>query len=124
MIYKIEEYIKEDPDDQKFPVKRIQVLDPVDGSDKQFIGQVAMGIQTPYGVQQIPINFEIEAKTIQEAFAKFVESANPRIEEMRKELEEELRKARQQASSRIVRPGEVGFQPQENVIDFKKLKTD
>ena len=124
MIYKREEYVEEDTEDQKFPVKRIDVLDPVDGSGKKFIGQLALGMQTPLGVQQIPVTFEIEADTVQQAFEKFAETAEPRIEETRQQIEEELRKVRQEASSRIVRPSEINLQNRGNVIDFGNLKSD
>jgi len=122
MIYKREEYVEEDAENSKFPVKRIIVLDPVDGAQKRFIGELALGLQTPVGVQHIPVSFEIEAQTIQEAFQKFEETAQPHLEETRKQIEEELRKLRQEASSRIVRPGELGLGTQGNVIDFGNMK--
>jgi len=122
MIYKREEYVQEDQEDKRFPIKRITVLAPVEGDQTRYIGEVALGIQTPAGVQQIPVSFEIEAPSIQEAFQKFVATAEPRIEETRKQIEEELRKMRQEASSRIVRPGELGVGGQRNVIDMGNLK--
>ena len=122
MIYKREEYIDENAQDEKFPVKRIDALTPLDDSATKFIGQVALGVQTPMGVQQIPVSFEIEAASPQEAFQKFEAAALPRIEETRRQIEDEIGKLRQDASSRIVRPGEVGMPAQGGVIDFNKLK--
>ena len=122
MIYKREEYVSEDEQDAKFPVKHIEVLEPTDGSKKKFMGQVALGVQTPFGIQQVPITFEIAADTIEEAFQKFGQSAEPEIEQMRRALEEEIQRARQEASSRIVRPGELGLGAGGNVIDFGRLK--
>ena len=122
MIYKREEYIEENDQDQKFPIKRIDVLDPIDGSAKKFVGEVVLGLQTPVGVQQIPISFEIPAATVQEAFQKFGDTAQPRIDEARKQIEDEIRKIRQEASSRIIRPGDLPMGAGGNVVDFGKLK--
>ncbi len=122
MIYKREEYIEENPQDQKFPVKRIDVMAPVDEGRKMFIGQVVLGVQTPIGVQQIPISFEIQADSVQEAFRKFEQYAVPKLEESRRQLEDELRKVREEASSRIVRPGELNLRGTGNVVDFNRLK--
>jgi ElaB/YqjD/DUF883 family membrane-anchored ribosome-binding protein len=125
MIYKKDEYVQEDQQDDRFPVKRIEVLDAVDGDDTRFVGSVALGMQTPMGVQQIPVNFEIEADDIEEAFENFEQHANPRIEETRKEVEKQIKQARQDAQNRIVRPDEMNLQDQQgNVIDFDNLKTD
>jgi len=122
MIYKREEYIEENTEDEKFPVKHIDVLSPTDGSPKKFVGHVTLGIQTPMGVQQIPVSFEISAQGVAEAFGKFAEAAEPRLEETRKGIQEEIQRLRQEASSRIVRPDEVGMRPDAGVIDFKNLK--
>mgnify|MGYP006278239337 CR=1 FL=1 len=125
MIYKKDEYVQENQQDERFPVKRIEVLDAVDGDDTRFVGSVALGMQTPMGVQQVPVNFEIEADDIEDAFEKFEAHANPRIEETRKEIEKQIRQARQEAQNRIVRPDEMNLQDQQgNVIDFDNLKTD
>ncbi|MBS3763829.1 MAG: hypothetical protein KGZ25_11075 [Planctomycetes bacterium] len=125
MIYKRQEYVKEDEKDNKFPVKRIEVMEPVDEeSDSRFVGQVALGMQTPVGVQQLPVSFEIEASSIEEAFNKFADEAEPKIEEMRQQVQQELQKARQKSSNKIVRPGEMNLQNQGNVIDFDNLKSE
>jgi hypothetical protein len=127
MIYKREDYVEEsDQQGAKFPVKHIEALSPLDGSKTTYVGQVTLGIQTPMGVQQIPISFEIQADTVIEAFKKFEESAEPRVDEARRQIEEEIDKLRMEAASRIIRPGEVGMTPGAiaggNVLDFKKLK--
>jgi hypothetical protein len=119
MFYKREEYIEDTGSNEKFAIKHIEVWTPNDNSKKKFIGQLTMGIQTPMGVQQIPLSFEIEAPTIEEAFKNFEKFAEPQIEEARKGIEEEIRRLRQEASSRIIRPGEVGLGGN---IDLKKIK--
>lgn len=120
MIYRREEYIEESAEDSKFPLKRVEVLEAIEGGEKRFVGHLALGIMTPVGVQQVPISFEIEAATVQEAFQRFEEHGEPKIEETRQSLEKELEKLRQEASGRIVRPGEVGMGGK--VIDFNRLK--
>jgi len=124
MIYKREEYVEENRSDTKFPIKHIDVMTPADGGPARYIGQVALGVQTPVGVQQIPVSFEIEASSVEEAFRRFEEHAMPKLEEARRQIEEELQRLRQQASSRIVRPSELGLQGGGggNVIDFGKFK--
>lgn len=125
MIYKKDEYVQENEEDNRFPVKRIEVLDAIDDDDTRFIGSVALGMQTPMGVQQIPVNFEIEAEDIEDAFENFEAYANPRIEETRKEVQKQVEEARQQSQNRIVRPDEMNLQNQDgNVIDFDNLKND
>jgi hypothetical protein len=121
MIYKREEYIAEDSRDEKFPVKNIEVLTPTDGAKKRFLGQVVLGLQTPMGVQQIPISFDITAETVEEAFQKFEQFAQPEIDHTRRAIEEEINRARQEATSRIIRPGELGLGAG-NVIDLGKVK--
>lgn len=120
MIYRREDYIEEAGEESKFPVKHVEAMQPLDGGNTRFIGHVALGIQTPMGVQQIPVSFEIGADSVQEAFSKFEQSAEPRIEETRKAIEDEIRKVRQDASSRIVRPGEVGIPGRGSILDLGK----
>lgn len=125
MIYKKDEYVQENEEDNRFPVKRVEVLDAIDDDDTRFIGSVALGMQTPMGMQQIPVNFEIEADDIEEAFENFEAHANPRIEETREEVQKQIQEARQQSQNRVVGPDEMNLQNQEgNVIDFDNLKTD
>jgi hypothetical protein len=68
MIYKREDYFEENEGDQRFPVKHVEVLVPIDGSPAQFVGQVTIGLSTPLGLQQIPVTFEIQARDVREAF--------------------------------------------------------
>ncbi|MFW5915784.1 MAG: hypothetical protein ACOCTQ_04850, partial [Planctomycetota bacterium] len=76
-------------------------------------------------MQQIPVNFEIEADSIEDAFESFEAHANPQIEETRKEVQKQLQQARQESQSQIVQPNEMNMQDQAgNVIDFDNLKTD
>jgi len=109
MIYKRDEYIEESPSGSKIPVKHIEMLTPIEGGQPLFVGQLAVGLSTPLGVQQIPVTFPIDAATVKEAFDKFESCAEPKIEETRKQIEEEIGRARREASSRIVTPGEVGL---------------
>ena len=103
MIYKREEFIEENPTDQKFPVKQIEVLSSLDGKESKYIGRVSLGLQTPMGVQTIPVSFEVEAANIQEAFAKFPSRADVEVEAAKKELQE----MRRRSASRIVTPGDL-----------------
>ena len=107
MIYKREEFIEESPEDQKFPVKQIEVLSSLDGKESRYVGRVSLGLQTPMGVQTIPVSFEVEAKSIQEAFAKFPARAETEVEAAKKELQEELQEMRRRSASRIVTPGDL-----------------
>ena len=110
MIYKRDEYIEQaEEESSKFPVKHIETMTDVKTGEQRFVGQVTLGLQTPAGVQQIPVSFEITAGSIADAFKKFDECAEPRIEEARKGIEEEIGRLRREAGSRIVRPGEVGL---------------
>lgn len=109
MIYKREDYIYHGEESERFPVKQIEVLTDIASGQQKFMGQVTLGLQTPMGVQQIPVGFEIEAESVEAAFAKFDESAQPKIEDARKGIEEEIGRLRREASTRIVRPDEVGM---------------
>ncbi len=124
MIYRKKEYVQEDKNDSRFPVKQIEMMEPV-GSEEEsarFVGHVGLGMQTPMGVQQIPVSFEIEAEDIKDAFDKFAACANPKIEETRRQVEQEVQKLRKESSNRIVQPGDMDLQNQGNVIDFDNLK--
>ena len=121
MIYKREEYVEEAGENAKFPVRHIEVFTPQDGGKPRFVGQVALGFETPMGIQQIPVTFEIDAAMIAEAFQKFEKASEPKIEEARRQLEEEFHRLRREAQGRIVRPDELGLGGG-NIIDFKKIK--
>ncbi len=123
MIYQKLDYVKEDENDSKFPVKQIEMLKPInEDEESRFVGHVGLGMQTPMGMQQIPVSFEIEAESIEEAFEMFAAHANPQIEDTRKQIEQEVQKMRKESSNRIVRPGDMNLQNQGNVIDFDNLK--
>ena len=109
MIYKREEFVEENPENKKFPVKHIEQLSPIDGSQKKFIGRVNMGIQTAMGVQTLPVTFEIEAETIEGAFTGFEARAEEQIEKAKHELESQIQEMRHQAQSRIVMPGDLAL---------------
>jgi hypothetical protein len=107
MIYRREEFFEENADDQKFPLKQVEQISSLDGSVRKFIGRVSLGIQTPMGVSSIPVSFEIEASTVQEAFAKFAARAEAEIEVAKNELQDELQEMRRRSQSRIVTPGDL-----------------
>jgi len=107
MIYKREEFIEENVEDKKFPVKQIECLSATDGSDTKYLGRLTMAVQTPMGVSQMPITFEIDADGIEGAFQKFSSLADKAVEDAKKELEERIQEARQKAQSRIVTPDQL-----------------
>ena len=107
MIYKREEFFEENEQDQKCPVKQIEQLSSLDGSVKKFIGRVSLGVQTPMGVQTIPVTFEIEAATVQDAFVKFGARAETEVEAAKRELQNELNELRRRSQNRIVTPGDL-----------------
>jgi len=116
MIYRREEFFEEQPDDPKFPVRQVEQLTSLDGSVKKFVGRVTLGIQTPMGVTSLPVSFEIEAASVQEAFANFAKRAETEVEAAKGELQDELMEMRRRSQSRIVTPGELP------PTDFGKLK--
>ena len=120
MIYKVEDYVQEDTASEKYPVKQIQAMTPITGSEAKFIGRMSLGLQTPMGVQHIPVTFEIEAGNVEEAFGQFESAAEPAIENTRKELEEQIDKVRREQSSRIIRPDEVAGGGLMDLQDFRK----
>ncbi|MEF8787832.1 MAG: hypothetical protein V5A84_02065 [Planctomycetota bacterium] len=128
MIYQKEEFVEEGSDEDKFPVKRIERWQPVyEEGEEKFIGSVALGVRTPSGVQQLPVDFEIDAEDLEEAFEKFEAAANPKVEEMRSRLQEQMQKARQQSSQNIVTPDQAGMGgggEQGGPIDINDLRAD
>jgi len=107
MIYKRENFVEESPENAKFPVKSVEVLTPLDGGQKRFVGQVTMGLQTPYGMQSLPVTFDIEAETVEGAFAKFEARAEEQIEKAKSELQDQLQELRRQSQGRIVTPDQI-----------------
>jgi hypothetical protein len=59
------------------------------------------------GVTSVPVSFELDAKTITEAFSKFEERAEREVEAAKGELQEELQEMRRRSQSRIVTPGDL-----------------
>ena len=108
MIYRREVFLEEDhkPGSQ-FPLKEVEQLTNLDGSQKRFLGHVSLGLQTPMGMSTLPLNFEIQAATIEEAFGKFEERAQTEIVAAKAELQAELSEMRRQQQSRIITPGEL-----------------
>jgi len=102
MIYRREEFIEESETDQKYPVRQIEQLTSLDGSVKKFLGRVSLALQTPMGMTTIPVQFEIEAATLAEAFGKFPARADEEIEISKRELQEEMQEMRRRQHSRIV----------------------
>jgi hypothetical protein len=107
MIYRKDEFVSHDEGDEEFPIKQIDRLEPIDGSQSRFIGRATLNMMTRVGVQQMPVSFEIDASTVEEAFAKYVEAAKPRIEEFRQQIQERIEELRREEQSRIVTPGEA-----------------
>jgi len=107
MIYRRENFFEEDPENRKFPVKQIEQLTALDGSAKRFVGRVSIGLQTPMGVQTMPVSFEIAAATIEEAFGKFEARAEDEVEKAKDEVQEQIQELRRQSQSRIVTPDQV-----------------
>ncbi len=102
MIYKREEFLEENESDRKFPVKQVEQLTSLDGSDTRFVGRVSLALQTPMGVTTIPVTFEIQAANVTEAFAGFAERAEVAIEQSKQDLETEIQEMRRQSQNRIV----------------------
>ena len=107
MIYKRENFIEESPDSERFPVKQVEQMSAIDGSSKKFVGRVSLGLETPMGVQTMPVSFEIEADTVEDAFAQFETRAGEEVERAKKELENQIQELRRQSQNRIVTPDEI-----------------
>lgn len=104
MIYRKEEYVEHDQDDEKFPIKQIDRLAELDGNGQRFIGRAVLNMQTNMGVQQMPISFEIEADGVREAFTKYAETAEPKVAEVREHIQNRISELRRQQQSQIVTP--------------------
>ena len=88
-------------------VGAIRVLTPVtasgdeDSSRKRlYIGQAS--VYTPAGT--LPLNFELDAETLEDAVAKFADAATRAVEDTMKQLQE----MRREAASSLVVPGQGG----------------
>ena len=104
MIYRKEEYVEHAEDDEQFPIKQLDRLVEVDGDGERYIGRAVLNMQTNMGVQQMPISFEIEADSVQDAFSKYNEKAEPKIDEVRERIQNRISEMRRQAQNRIVTP--------------------
>ena len=89
-------------------VGRFDRLTANDDSETRYIGRLSMAVQTPVGVSNVPVSFEIDASGIVQAFEKFGALADAAIENAKKELQEQVQEMRRKAQSRIVTPGELG----------------
>ena len=107
MIFKRENFIDENPEDEKFPLKQIEQLTALDGGSPRFIGRVSIGLQTPMGAQSMPVSFEIDADTVEAAFGKFADQAEKEVERAKEELETQMKEMRRQSQNRIVTPDEI-----------------
>ncbi|MDX1454590.1 MAG: hypothetical protein R3217_03955 [Gammaproteobacteria bacterium] len=90
-------------------VGTIRMLEPVkaDGSadterDTLFMGQASL--YTPGGA--LPLNFELEAKTLADAVEAFADAANKAVEETM----EKLKEMRREQASQLYVPGQGGGQ--------------
>lgn len=108
MIYRKDEFVQDDRDDEEFPIKQVDRLEAIDGSERRFIGRAALNMQTPFGVEQIPISFEIEADSVEAAFAAYRKCAEPKISEVKEHIESRLEQLRRAEQSRIVTPRDAG----------------
>lgn len=86
-------------------VGTIRVLTPVTATgdedparEREFVGQASL--YTPNGA--LPLNFELDAKTLAEAVAAFADAANKAVEETMRQLQE----MRREAASSLVVPGQ------------------
>lgn len=104
MIYRRDEFVQDDTGNAEFPIMQVNRLMSLDESEQRFMGRATLTVQTPVGLQQIPFSFEIEADSVEQAFARYVETAKPKIEELRRQLQERMEEIRRQEQSRIVTP--------------------
>ncbi len=121
MIYRKEEYLQDKTEDSRFPIKQVDRMTAVDGDEEKFIGRAAITMQTPMGIQQLPIAFEIEADSVETAFARFNEFAEPRLSEARERIQNRIDELRRQQQSRIITPGQgqVGSPGIVDLSDFR-----
>ncbi len=96
MIWQRQEFVQDETEDSDFPIKQVDRLEALQGDDRRFIGRATLNMQTPMGVQQLPISFEIEANDVEEAFEKYSETARPKIDELREQMRQRLEQMRQQ----------------------------
>ncbi len=122
MIYQKQEFVQDDTGDEEFPIKVIDRLQSLDDEDVRFLGRATLNMRTPLGIQQIPISFEIEADDIEDAFEQYTEAATPKVEEVRRRMQEQIDRLRQEQDRRIVTPDQTAGGPGQQIIDFGDLK--
>ena len=123
MIYRKEEFVQDDTGDARFPVKQVDVLTAIDGSATKYIGRAALNMQTPAGIQQIPISFQIEVDSVEAAFEKYTEYAEPKVAEVKQHIEQRLSQLRQERQGKIVTPGQAQ-PPRPSIINLGDFKRD
>lgn len=92
-------------------VGTIRMMTPINGDGSQDKSRAVIYIgeaQLMTSVGALPINFELEGKTLEEAVSKFAEGAKEAVERTMKDLQE---MRRQQASSIVVPQGGMGGLP-------------
>ncbi len=94
VIYRKHEFVQDNTGDKQFPVKVIDELTDVLGQAVRYIGRATINMQTPLGIQQFPVSFEIQAQSVQEAFAAYSDAASPKVESVRRHLQALLDKLR------------------------------
>ncbi len=104
MIYQKQEFVEDETGDSDFPVKIVDRLESLEGETTRFIGRAAINMRTPAGIQQFPISFQIDADSVAEAFQKYSDAAQPKIQEVRQRLQSQLQKLREQQEGNIVTP--------------------
>jgi len=82
MICKPEQYV-----DTETGAVVITMTDVIKDEIISYQGMAQVPVQTPQGQTAIPVEFEIDADDIGDAFLKFEESFKARLEEMQKEQE-------------------------------------
>ena len=82
MICEVKQYI-----DETTGGMVIAKLDAISEEVISYTGMAQIPVQTPQGVQGMPIEFDIEADDIAEAFSGFEDAMKARLEEMQAEQE-------------------------------------
>ena len=123
MIYRKEEYLQDKTNDQRFPIKQVDRMIGVDGDEEKFIGRAAITMQTPMGLQQLPIAFEIEADSVQTAFEKFNQFAEPKLEEAKERIQNRIEELRREQQNRIVTPGQAQS-GSPGIVDLSDFRND
>ncbi len=123
MIYRKEEFVQDSTGDPRFPIKQVDVLTALDGSAIRYVGRVALNMQTPAGIQQIPVSFQIEVDSVEAAFEKYGEYAGPKIDEVKQHIEQRLNQLRQQQQSKIITPSQ-GQPISPSIINLEDFKRD